>query len=62
MMQVGIMRMGVAQRLMPMPMRMRVRHRSVMRVLMVRVVPMAVLVFDRLVLMLVLMAFGEVHP
>ena len=62
MMQVGVMRMGVAQRLMPVPMRMRLRHRSLMRVLMVPVVLMAVLVFDRLVLMLVLMALGQVHP
>lgn len=62
MMQVGVMRMGVAKRLMPVPMRMRLHHRSFMRVLMVRVVLMAVLVLDRLVLMLVLMAFGEVHP
>ena len=61
-MQVGVMRMGVAKWPVPVPMRMRLRHRSIMRVLMVRVVPMAVLVFDRLMLMLVLMAFGEVHP
>jgi hypothetical protein len=61
-MQVGVMRMGVAQWRMSVPMRMRLRHRSVMRVLMVRVVPMAVLVLERFVLMLVLMAFGEVQP
>jgi hypothetical protein len=61
-MQVGVMRMGVAQWPMPVPMRVRIRHRSVMRVLMVRVVPMAVLMLERFVLVLVLMAFGEVHP
>ena len=33
-----------------------------MRVPVMRIVPMAVLVFERLVRMLVLMAFGEMHP
>jgi hypothetical protein len=33
-----------------------------MRVPVVRVVPVAVLVFERLVRMLVLVAFGKMHP
>ena len=61
-MQVGVMRMGVAQRRVAVPMRMRLADRPVMRVPVMRIVPMAVLVFERLVRMLVLVAFGEMHP
>ena len=62
MMQVGVMRMGVAQRCVAMPMRMRFADRPVMGVPVVGVVLMAVLVFERLVPMLVLVALGEMHP
>ena len=61
-MQVGVMRMGVAQWRVAVPMRMRLADRPVMRVLVVRIVSMAVLVFERLVRMLVLVALGEMHP
>ena len=61
-MQVRVMRMRVAQRRVAVPMRMRFADRPVMRVPVMRVVSMAVLVFERLVRMLVLMAFGEMHP
>jgi hypothetical protein len=61
-MQVGVMRMGVAQRRVAVPMRMRLADRPLVRVPMVRVMSMAVLVFERLVRMLVLVAFGEMHP
>ena len=60
--QVGVMRMGVAQRRVAVPMRMRLADRPVVRVPVVRVVSMAVLVFERLVRMLVLVPFGEMHP
>jgi hypothetical protein len=61
-MQVRVMRMGVAQWRVAVPMRMRFVDRPVMRVPVMRVVSMAVLVFERLVRMLVLVAFGEMHP
>ena len=61
-MQVGVMRMGVAQWGVAVPMRMRFADRPVMRVPVMRVVSMAVLVFERLVRMLVLVAFAEMHP
>ena len=61
-MQVGVMRMRVAQRRVAVPMRMRFADRPIMRVPVMRVVPMAVLVFERLVRMLVLVVFGEMHP
>ena len=63
MMQVGVVRMGVAQRRVAMPMRMRFADRPVMGVPVMRVVSMAVLVFERLVRMLVvLVALGEMYP
>jgi hypothetical protein len=60
-MQVGVMRMGVAQRRVAVPMRMRFADRPVMGVPVMRVVSMAVLVFERLVRMLVLVALGEMY-
>ena len=47
--QVGVMRVGVAQRRVAVPMRMRFADRALMRVPMVRVVPVAMLVFERVV-------------
>ena len=61
-MQVGVMRMGVAQRRVAVPMRMRFADRPVMHVPVMRVVSMAVLVFERLVRMLVLVALGKMQP
>ena len=61
-MQVGVMRMRVAQPRVAVPMRMRFADRPVMRVPVMRVVAVAVLVFERLVRMLVLVAFGQMHP
>jgi len=61
-MQVGVMRMGVAQRRMAVPMGMRFACRPIMRVPMMYVVPMAVLVLESLVLMLMVVAFGEMQP
>ena len=61
-MQVGVMRMGVAQRRVAVPMRMRFADRPVMRVPVVRVVAMAVLMLERVMAVLVVVALGEVHP
>ena len=61
-MQVGIMRMGVAQRRVSVPMRMRFADRPLMRVPVVRVMSVAVLVLERLVRMLMLVTFGQMHP
>ena len=61
-MQVRVVRMGVAQRRVAVPMRMRFADRPLVRVPVVCIVSMVVLVFERLVRMLVLMAFGEMHP
>ena len=60
MMQIWIIRMGVAQRRMAVPMRIRLRNRHLMLMLVMPVVPMTVLVFQPLMLMVV--PFGEVHP
>jgi hypothetical protein len=63
-MKIGIVRMPMHYRHMPMPMSVRLTQRSVrtMRVLMVLVMYMTVLVFRRLVSMFMLMAFGKVQP
>ena len=61
-MQVGVMWMGVAQRRVSVPVRMRLADRPVIVVLVVRIVTMAVLVLERFVGMLMLVAFGEMHP
>jgi hypothetical protein len=60
MMQIRIMRMRVVQRRMAVPMRIRLRNRHLMLMPVMAVVPMTVLVFQRLMLMVV--PFGEVHP
>ena len=63
-MKIGIVRMAVNQRLMPMPVAVRFPNWRIwaMRVLMVRVMSVPVLVFHRLVPMLVLVAFCQVKP
>ena len=61
-MQIGVMRVRMTQGRMLVPVRMRLADGPLMRVSVVRIVPMAVLVLKRLVPMLVLVAFGEMHP
>jgi hypothetical protein len=62
MVEVRIVRMSVPEPLMPVPMRMRLRHRSVMGVLVMFVVDVPVLVFDRLVRVFVTVPFGQMKP
>ena len=61
-MQIGIMRVRMAQRRVPMGVRMRLRHRPIVCVPVVFIVHMAVFVFERLVLMFMGVALGEMHP
>ena len=61
-MQIRIMRMRVAQRRMVVPMRMGLRNRHLMLMPVMAVVPMTALLFQRLMLMLMVVPFGEVHP
>ena len=56
------MRMPVPKRLMPVPVRMRLRHRPFVGMLMVFVVDMAMFVLDRLVRMVMAMPFGQMEP
>ena len=60
-MQVGVMRMTVPQRLMAVPVRMRLRHGAVVTVLVVQVMDVAVLVLERVVFVFVIVTFGEMH-
>lgn len=62
MVQIGVVWMRMADRLVPVPVRMRLRARRVIRVPMVLVVKMAVLVLERFVFVHMLMPLGEVHP
>ncbi len=66
MVQVGVVRMGVPQRRVPVPVRMGLHHRPVVMVLMVFIVDVDVLVLQHPVDMLVLVPFREVqtqaHP
>ena len=63
-MKIGIMRVTVDERLVAVPMAVRFAWRVVrpMRVLMVLVMLMPVFMLDRLVAMLMLMAFGQMQP
>jgi hypothetical protein len=62
MVQVRRVRMAVPDRIMPMPMTVRsLRHRVMVVVMVAVVMPMGVLVFERLVLMLVGMRFGQMQ-
>jgi hypothetical protein len=54
--------MGVAQRLVSVPVRMRLRYWPIMGVLVMLVVRVAVFVFEFLVPMLMLMALRQVQP
>ena len=62
MMEVRVVRMPVPQPVMPMPVRMRLGRRAFADVLMRLVVDMPVFVLDRLVRMVMLVAFGQMQP
>ena len=59
---VRIMRMRVTQCCVPMPVRMRLRYGTLMGVLMMRVVLMRVLMFDRFVQMFMVVLLGQMRP
>ncbi len=61
-MKIRIMRMPVAERRVPVPVRMRLGHASSMGVFVMGVVDVAVFVLDRLVRVVMLMAFGQMQP
>jgi hypothetical protein len=63
-MKIGVMRMPVNKRRMPVPMGVRLagRHAGRMVVLMMVVVPVAVFMLHRLMGMFVLMPFREMQP
>lgn len=61
-MQIGIVRVGVPQRLVPMPVRVGLRHRPVVMMPVVLIMDVGVLVFHRLMNMLVLVPLCEVQP
>ncbi len=58
-MEIGVVRMPVPQRLMPVPVRMRLGHRPFVGVAMMVVVDMGMLVLDRLMPMVMGMPFGQ---
>jgi hypothetical protein len=62
MVDVRVVRMPVPKRFMPAPVRMRLRHRSFVSMVMMRIVEMAVLVLDCLVHVFMGMPFGQMQP
>ena len=62
MVDVRVVRMPVPKRFMPVPVRMRLCHRSFVSVAMMRIVAMAVLVLDCLVRVFMGMPFGQMQP
>ena len=62
MMQIGIVRMLMSNTLMPMPVRMRLGYRFIVFVLVVFVMHMAVIMRQNIVLVVVLMALGQMQP
>ena len=62
MMEIRIVRMLMPNRLVPVPMGMRFCHRRLMSMLMMFVVPVAMLMFQNVVLMFMLMPFGKMQP
>lgn len=62
MVEVGIMRMTVAKTLMPVPVRVRLRHWPVVDMSMVDVVNMAVFVLDRRMGVVMAVPLGEMKP
>ena len=61
MMQIGIVRMLMSNRLMPMPVRMWLGYRFIVFVLVVLVMHMAVIMRQNIVLVVVLMALGQMQ-
>ena len=61
-MEIGIVRVPVPKRLMPVPVRMRLGHRPFVSMAMMFVVDMAVLVLERLVRVFVAVPFGQMKP
>ena len=61
-MEIGIMGMLVAHRLVPVPMRVGLGHRPVMQVLVMLVMHVAVLMLQSFMGVLVLMTFGKMQP
>jgi hypothetical protein len=55
------MRMTVPQRLMAVPVRMRLRHRPVVSILVVQVMDVAVLVLERVVVVFVIVTTNPFH-
>ena len=62
MMQIRIVRMPMAHRLVAVPRRVRFSDRSVVGMPMVVIMDMSMFVFERLMEVFVLVPFGEVHP
>ena len=62
MVDVRVVRMPVPKRFMPVPVRMRLRHRSFVSMAMMVVVDMGMLVLDRLVCMVMGMPFRQMQP
>jgi hypothetical protein len=62
MVDVRVVRMPVPKRFMPVPVRMRLRHRSFVSVVMMVVVDMGMLVLDWLVRVFMGMPFGQMQP
>jgi hypothetical protein len=61
-MEVGVVRVLVPQRLVAVHVAVRFRHRASMLMLVMRVMHVAVIVFDFIVNMFMLMAFRQVKP
>ena len=61
-MEIGVVRMPVPQRLMPVPVGLRLRHRAFVGVAMMVVVDMGMLVLDRLMRMVMGMLLGQMKP
>ena len=61
MMQIGIVRVLVAHRFVPMPMRVRLGHRPIVMVPVMLVMHVSVLVLQSFVLVLVVVPLGEVQ-
>lgn len=62
MMQIGIVRMGMSNRLVPMPMRMWLSYRFIVLVLVMFVMHMAVVMPQNIVPVVVLMSLGQMQP
>ena len=61
-MQIGVMWVSVSQRFMTVPVRMRLAVRAIMPMLVVFIMNVSMFVFERIMLVFVLMVFGYVHP